>query len=317
MRIKGLLPILTCAAVLALPAGAQTDSTAEPGGKASSFRRLCGREWPSGQRRCARTPPCPGTVVRPPVEELDYRNRRLPAGEVAGEGNRIQGTHGVGGHERRWQLPPPDPHGSQRHGGGCRRRQVHLDLQRAGGPRHGGSQRRRANCYRLRSQYVSIDPPRLRQRRLHAGAISQGGHAGAVECHRDAGDLQRSAGLRTPVVRSRPYLPVELRFGIDARRSVLPFFLAQAAPRQSGGASKESSQRLGSIIICMCDESIRDHGLAGLRHGAGADHPYQEPGDYFPGERLLRSLFRHLSDRGESGGEPCLRRWRRRRGSTG
>jgi len=37
MRIKGLLLILNCAAILAAPAGAQTDSTAEPGKKGRQF----------------------------------------------------------------------------------------------------------------------------------------------------------------------------------------------------------------------------------------------------------------------------------------
>ena len=37
MRIKSLLLILSCAAVLALPAGAQTDSTAEPGRTGRQF----------------------------------------------------------------------------------------------------------------------------------------------------------------------------------------------------------------------------------------------------------------------------------------
>jgi hypothetical protein len=37
MRIKGLLLMLSCAAVLAVPAGAQTDSTAEPGKKGHQF----------------------------------------------------------------------------------------------------------------------------------------------------------------------------------------------------------------------------------------------------------------------------------------
>jgi hypothetical protein len=37
MRIKGLLLMLSCAAVLAVPAGAQTDSTAEPGRKGHQF----------------------------------------------------------------------------------------------------------------------------------------------------------------------------------------------------------------------------------------------------------------------------------------
>jgi hypothetical protein len=37
MRIKGLLLMLNCAAVLAVPAGAQTDSTAEPGKKGHQF----------------------------------------------------------------------------------------------------------------------------------------------------------------------------------------------------------------------------------------------------------------------------------------
>jgi hypothetical protein len=37
MRIKGLLLMLTCAAILAVPAGAQTDSTAEPGKKGHQF----------------------------------------------------------------------------------------------------------------------------------------------------------------------------------------------------------------------------------------------------------------------------------------
>ena len=37
MRIKGLLLMLNCAAVLAVPAGAQTDSTAEPGKKSHQF----------------------------------------------------------------------------------------------------------------------------------------------------------------------------------------------------------------------------------------------------------------------------------------
>jgi len=37
MRVKGLLLMLSCAAVLAVPAGAQTDSTAEPGKKGHKF----------------------------------------------------------------------------------------------------------------------------------------------------------------------------------------------------------------------------------------------------------------------------------------
>jgi hypothetical protein len=37
MRIKGLLLMLNCAAVLAVPAGAQTDSTEEPGTKGQQF----------------------------------------------------------------------------------------------------------------------------------------------------------------------------------------------------------------------------------------------------------------------------------------
>ena len=37
MRIEGLLMMLSCAAVLAVPAGAQTDSTAEPGKKGHQF----------------------------------------------------------------------------------------------------------------------------------------------------------------------------------------------------------------------------------------------------------------------------------------
>ena len=69
MRIKGLLLMLNCAAVLAVPAGAQTDSTAEPGKRGHQFS-------PALQKKVAERTAALRTNAAAPVGPLFDQNSK-------------------------------------------------------------------------------------------------------------------------------------------------------------------------------------------------------------------------------------------------